>query len=122
MSCLYVKLVTGPQRLTDHYLDHVLVIFGVGAKTQVDRLVLKVFNLICILWLCMVCIVKLGLRLQSLIIFCPFIGQHKDEQLDRSFSLFVQILATGDFYLVNYNVMSTNNMIRYENSFKIDPF
>ena len=36
MNCLYLRLFIGPERLTDHDLDHVLVICGIhfihGAK------------------------------------------------------------------------------------------
>ena len=56
---------SGPQRLTGldiiwtMYCLFVDFAFSLGIR-QVDRLVLKVLNLICILQLCMNCIVKLG--------------------------------------------------------------
>ena len=47
-----------------------------------------------------------------------YIGQQNDEQLDRSFFFFVQILSTCDVFLVNCNVLNTNNIKRYEISIK----
>ena len=45
MNCLYLRLVTGPERLTDHDQDQVLVNCGLhfvhGAKRQLERLVLN---------------------------------------------------------------------------------